>query len=279
MAFTSRLIDYLSEGHWGQAATKAFEFAPDALTTHALFGMALIPLFFLQPPLGMMLMGEQPPGAVRLARRWQGRLLALAAGVLSLLGLYITYTFAANSDSVTSVVFMLLVALFVILFFAQAAWEARKHRIGQHLDALVFAMIFLSVPATGRLIEALMRAGGVENTRPKELMPMGGGYQVELVDITILLVAAVPIFLWSVCADPTRRLPEVSGEAMDRQAAPWAAACRSGHTENHTLKAGTPCIEELPALFDRLEPFSSLSRWKRRIETDADQGLSGAIIP
>lgn len=202
MAFTPRLIDYLSEGHWGQAATKAFEFAPDAPNTHALFGMALTPLFFLQPLLGVMLMGEQPQGAARLAHRWQGRLLALAAGVLSLLGLYITYTFAANSDSVTSVVFMLLVALFVIVFFAQAAWEAREHRIGRHLDALVFAMMFLSVPATGRLIEALMRAVGVENTRSKELVPMRGGYQVELVDITILLVAAVPIFLWSVYAIP-----------------------------------------------------------------------------
>jgi hypothetical protein len=31
---------------------------------------------------------------------------------------------------------------------------------------------------------------------------MRGGYQVELVDITILLVAAVPIFLWSVYAIP-----------------------------------------------------------------------------
>ncbi len=72
MAFTPRLIDYLSECHWGKAATKAFEFTPDALNTHALFGMALIQLFFLQPLLGMMLMGEQPLGAVRLAHRWQG---------------------------------------------------------------------------------------------------------------------------------------------------------------------------------------------------------------
>ncbi len=31
---------------------------------------------------------------------------------------------------------------------------------------------------------------------------MGGGYQVELVDITILLVAAVPIVLWSIYAIP-----------------------------------------------------------------------------
>jgi hypothetical protein len=90
MAFTPRLIDYLSEGHWGQAATKAFEFATDALNAHALFGMALTPLFFLQSLLGVMLMGEQPQGAVRLAQRWQGRLLALVAGVLALLGLYIT---------------------------------------------------------------------------------------------------------------------------------------------------------------------------------------------
>jgi hypothetical protein len=43
---------------------------------------------------------------------------------------------------------MLLVALFVIVFFAQAVWAARKHRIERKLDALVFAMMFLSVPAT-----------------------------------------------------------------------------------------------------------------------------------
>ncbi|MEM8575008.1 MAG: DUF2306 domain-containing protein [Pseudomonadota bacterium] len=201
-AFTPRLIDYVLEGHWGQAATKAFEFAPSALNTHALFGMALIPLFLLQPLLGMMLMDAKASDSVRVAHRWHGRLLALAAGVLSLLGLYITYRFAANSDSVTSVIFMLLVALFVILFFAQAVWEARKHRISRHLDALVFAMIFLSVPATGRLIEAFMRTGGVENTRSKDLLSIGYGYQVELVDITILLVAAVPIVLWSIYAIP-----------------------------------------------------------------------------
>lgn len=201
-AFTPRFIDYLTEGHWGLSATRAFQFAPEALNTHALFGMALIPLFFLQPVLGMMLMDQNAPGAVRSVHRWHGRFLVLAAGVLSLLGFYITYSFAANSDSVTSVIFMFLVALFVILFFTQAAWEARKHRIGRHLDALVFAMIFLSVPATGRLIEALMRGLGVENTRSRDLLPIGLGYQVELVDITILLVSAVPIVLWSVYAIP-----------------------------------------------------------------------------
>ena len=201
-AFMPRFIDYLTEGHWGQSATRAFEFAPSALNTHALFGMALIPLFFLQPILGMVLMRESTPQRARLAHRWNGRFLALAAALLSGLGFYITYTFAANSDSITSVIFMFLVALFVIIFFAQAAWEARKHRITRHLDALIFAMIFLSVPATGRLIEAAMRAGGVDNTRSRELVSFGFGYQVELVDITILLVASVPLVLWSLYAIP-----------------------------------------------------------------------------
>ena len=201
-AFTPRFVDYLTEGHWGQAATRAFEYAPDALNAHALFGMALIPLFFLQPVLGMMLMGRKDSRSVRLVHRWQGRSLALATGVLSVLGFYITYRFATNSDSVTSVIFMFLVALFVILFFMQAVWEARKHRIGRHLDALVFAIIFLSVPATGRLIEAAMRGIGVENTRSKDLVSIGLGFQVELVDITILLVSGVPIVLWSVYAIP-----------------------------------------------------------------------------
>ena len=202
VAFTPRLIDYLTEGHWGQSATRAFEYAPDALNAHALFGMALIPLFFLQPVLGMMLTGRKASRSVRSVHRWQGRGLALSAGVLSVLGFYITYRFATNSDSVTSVIFMFLVALFVILFFMQAVWEARKHRIDRHLDALVFAMIFLSVPATGRLIEAVMRDIGVENTRSRDLVSIGLGFQVELVDITILLVSAVPIVLWSVYAIP-----------------------------------------------------------------------------
>ncbi len=201
-AFTPRFVDYLMEGHWGRSATRAFEFAPDALNAHALFGMALIPLFFLQPVLGMVLMRQKAPVLVRLAHRWHGRFLALATGFLSLLGFYITYTFAANSDSVTSVIFMFLVAFFVILFFGQAVWEARKRRIGRHLDALVFAMVFLSVPATGRLIEASMRALGVENTRSRDLVSIGLGYRVELVDITILVVSAVPIVLWSAYAVP-----------------------------------------------------------------------------
>ena len=203
-AFTPRFLDYLSEGHWGLSATRAFEFAPDALNAHALFGMALIPLFFLQPLLGAVLMGQRDPSATRLAHRWHGRFLALAAGLLSVLGFYITYTFAANTDSITSVIFMFLVALFVILFFAQAVWEARRRRIDRHLDALVFAMIFISVPATGRLIEAVMRAGGVENTRSLDLISIGFGVQVELVDLTILMVAAVPIVLWAVYAIPRR---------------------------------------------------------------------------
>ena len=201
-AFMPRLVDYLTEGHWGLSATRAFEYAPNALNAHALFGMALIPLFFLQPLLGMILTGSNAATSVRSAHRWHGRFLVIATGVLSILGFYITYTFAANSDSVTSVIFMFLVALFVILFFAQAVWEARKHRIGRHLDALVFAMIFLSVPATGRLIEALMREVGVENTRSKDLVSIGFGFHVELVDITILLVSAVPIVFWTLYATP-----------------------------------------------------------------------------
>ncbi|MEM8812432.1 MAG: DUF2306 domain-containing protein, partial [Pseudomonadota bacterium] len=203
-AFTPRFINYLADGDWRRSATRAFEFAPEALNTHALFGMALIPLFFLQPVLGALIMGERPSGAAQSAHRWHGRILAVAAGALSLLGFYITYKFAANTDSVTSVIFMFLVALFVILFFMQAAWEARKHRIDRHLDALVFAMIFLSVPATGRLIEGFMRTMGVENTRSRELVSIGSGFQVELVDFTILLISAVPIVLWSLYALPRR---------------------------------------------------------------------------
>lgn len=201
-AFTPRFIEYLSVGTWGQSATRAFEFAPTALEAHALFGMALIPLFFLQPLLGAVLMGQAALATVRLAHRWHGWFLVLAAGLLSAIGFYITYIFGINSDSITSVVFMFLVALFVILFFAQAVWEARKRRIERHLDALVFAMIFLSVPATGRLIEAAMRVVGVENTRSRDLVSIGLGYQVELVDITILMISAVPIFLWGVYAIP-----------------------------------------------------------------------------
>lgn len=97
---------------------------------------------------------------------------------------------------------MFLVALFVILFFAQAVWEARKHRIDRHLDAVVFAMIFLSLPASGRLIEAVMRLLGVDNTRALDLVSVGFGYQVAVVDLTILMVAAVPILLWGLYAVP-----------------------------------------------------------------------------
>lgn len=202
VAFTPRFIDYLTVGHWGQSATKAFDFAPTALKTHALFGMALVPLFFLQPILGAALAGKDGSFAVRLAHRWHGRFLSLAAGLLSVLGFYITYAFAVNSDSVTSIVFMFLVALFVILFFGQAVYEARNNRVERHLDALVFAMFFLALPASGRLIEAGMEAVGVENTRSRDLVSIGLGYQVELVDVTILVISAVPILLWGAYALP-----------------------------------------------------------------------------
>ncbi len=97
---------------------------------------------------------------------------------------------------------MFLVALMVIIFFIQAVIEARKHRIVSHLDSIVFGMIFLSVPATGRLVEAFMRSFGVENTRSKHLVSIGFGYQVEFVDITILVISAVPLILWSIYALP-----------------------------------------------------------------------------
>ncbi|MGF1529486.1 MAG: hypothetical protein ACFCBW_22290 [Candidatus Competibacterales bacterium] len=202
VAFTPRFMEYLSVGTWGQSATRAFEFAPRALEAHALLGMALIPLLFLQPLLGAALMGQAASATPRLAHRWHGWFLVLATGLLSAVGFYITYTFGVNSDSVTSLVFMFLVALFVILFFAQAVWEARKRQIERHLDALVFAMIFLSLPATGRLIEAIMGAVGVENTRSRDLVSIGLDLQVELVDITILTVSAVPLLLWGIYAIP-----------------------------------------------------------------------------
>ncbi len=202
VAFTPRFIEYLSVGTWGHSATRAFEFAPIALEVHALFGMALIPLLFLQPLLGALLMRKTAMAKTRLMHRWHGRFLVFSTALLSVMGFYITYSFSTNTDSITSVIFMFLVALFVIIFFMQAAWEARKHRIERHLDALVFGMIFLSLPATGRLIEAVMRAGGVENTRSRELISISFGFQVELVDITILIISAVPIFLWGVYAIP-----------------------------------------------------------------------------
>ncbi|MCF7983443.1 MAG: hypothetical protein K9L70_03490 [Thiohalocapsa sp.] len=207
LAFGPRLLDYLSAGHWGQAATKATEFAPRALNAHALFAMALLPLFLVQPVLGSMLIRPGVSASAARAHRWHGWFLTLAAGLLSLLGFYIAYAFAIHSDSVTSIIFMFLVALLVILFFAQAVREARRRRIEGHLDALVFAMIFLSLPASGRLIEAAMRALGVENTRSRDLVSLGLGYHVELVDLTILMVSAVPILLWGVYAIPRQILP------------------------------------------------------------------------
>lgn len=201
-AFTPRFIEFLATGTWGQSVTRTSEFAPNALNAHALFGMALIPLFLLQPLLGAGLMRRATPLTMKLAHQWHGRFLVLSAGLLSVIGFYITYLFGMNSDSITSVIFMFLVALFVILFFAQAIWEARNRRIDRHLDALVFAMIFLSVPATGRLIEVVMRAVGVENTRSRDIVSVGFGYQVELVDITILMIASVPIVLWGIYAIP-----------------------------------------------------------------------------
>jgi hypothetical protein len=202
VAFTPRFIDYLTVGHWGQSATRAFDFAPTALQTHALLGIAIIPLLLLQPVLGAALTRNDGPFAMRLAHRWHGRFLSIAAGLLSVLGFYITYMFAVHSDSVTSIVFMFLVALVVILFFSQAVYEARKNRIERHLDALVFAILFLSLPASGRLIEAVMRAVGVENTRSRDLVSIGLGYQVELVDMTILMISALPILLWAAYALP-----------------------------------------------------------------------------
>lgn len=207
-AFTPRFIDYLLTGTWGQSVTRASEFAPNALNAHALFGMALLPLFLLQLLLGAKLMGRPSPSTIRAAHQWHGRFLVLSAGLLSGIGFYITYVFSINSDSVTSVIFMFLVALIVVLFFAQAVSEARRKRIDKHLDALVFAMIFLSVPATGRLIEAAMRTAGIENTRSRELVPIGSGYQVELVDITILMISAVPVILWAAYAAPRRAVRE-----------------------------------------------------------------------
>lgn len=111
------------------AATKAQKFAPRALNAHALFGMALLPLFLLQPVLGSMLMR---PGAS-----------------------------------------------------ANAVRAYRWH---------------------GRVLEAGMRAVGVENTRSRDLVAMGFNVQVELVDITTLLVAAVPLVLWVVYALPRQVL-------------------------------------------------------------------------
>jgi hypothetical protein len=204
LAFGPRSLDYLASGHWGQAATKATEFAPRALDAHALFGMSLLPLFLVQSALGARLMRPRATVLARHAHRWHGWVLGLSAALLSLLGFYITYAFAIHTDSVTSIVFMFLVALFVILFFGQAVSEARRRRVARHLDALVFAMLFLSLPASGRLLEAGMRAGGVENTRARDLVSVGFGVQVELVDITILLVAAVPLLLWIAYALPRR---------------------------------------------------------------------------
>lgn len=206
LAFTPRFAAYLIEGHWGQSATKAFEFAPDALNTHALLGMALIPLFLMQPALGLISMRQTPPPWSLHVHRWHGRILVGSTVILSLLGFYITFTFAANSDSITSVIFMFLVASFVIIFFGQAVWEARRKRVDRHLDAIVFAMIFVTVPATGRLIEAVMRGFGIENTRSREPVPLGFGYHVELVDFTILLVSSVPIVVWAIYAMPRRMI-------------------------------------------------------------------------
>lgn len=201
-AFTPRLIDFVMAGYWGKAVTDTFEIAPAALNIHALFGMALIPFFFAQPILGAVAMQRAGAEMLWSKHRRLGRVLTLAASSLSLLGLYITYIVAVNSGSMTAVIFIFLVALFVTLYFAQAVWDARKGRIARHLDAVVCAMIFLSLPAAGRLVEAVMRGFGVENTRSREVVSIGFGYQIELVDITVTLISSMPLLLWAIFAIP-----------------------------------------------------------------------------
>ncbi|MEM6848020.1 MAG: hypothetical protein AAF580_08080 [Pseudomonadota bacterium] len=204
VAFTPRLIDFVLAGYWGKSTTNTFEVAPAALNTHALFGMALIPFFFAQPVLGAIIMRRRGTATLQSKHRWLGRALIVSAIFLSVIGFYITYVLAVNSGNLTSVIFIFLVALFVILYFIQAVWEARRGRIPHHVDAVVCAMIFLSLPAAGRLVEALMRGMGIENTRARDIITIGFGYQVELVDITVALIAAIPLLLWVIYAVPRR---------------------------------------------------------------------------
>ena len=70
VAFTPRLFDFLTAGYWGNSTTQTYEVAPVALNTHALFGMALIPLFFVQPVLGAMIMGRFEAPALQPRHRW-----------------------------------------------------------------------------------------------------------------------------------------------------------------------------------------------------------------
>lgn len=153
-----------------------------------------------------MIMGRADAATLQPKHRWLGRLLVVSAIILSGLGFYITYLLAVNSGNTTAVIFIFLVALFVILFFTQAVWEVRKGRVPNHVDAIVCAMIFISLPAAGRLAEAVMRGAGIENTRARDIIPIGFGYQVELVDITVGLIAAIPLVFWVIYALPRRVL-------------------------------------------------------------------------
>ena len=202
VGFTHRLDDFVVAGYWGRSATNTFEVAPAALNAHALLGMALIPFFFAQPVLGAMIMRRRDTASLRSKHHALGRALITLAILLSGIGFYLTYVLSVNSGSLTAVIFIFLVALFVILFFTQAMWEARNGRIDRHVDAITCAMIFLALPAAGRLVEAVMRGLSIENTRARDIIPIGFGYQVELVDITVALIAAIPLVLSAIYAIP-----------------------------------------------------------------------------
>lgn len=204
MAFGPRLFLFLMEGTWSRAETPAFLFAPVSLNIHALFGMAILPLFFLQPILGRKLAISKTAPRIGPAHRWIGRFLTLSAIGLSFLGFYITYIFVTNTDSnATAMVFIFLVALCVLIFFAQAVREAWRGHIEGHVDAIVCAMIYLSIPGIGRTIEAAMRGLGIEDTRSRDvIVPVGFDRYLELVEITVLLNAAIPIVFWLLYAMP-----------------------------------------------------------------------------
>lgn len=203
-AFGPRLLQYAIDGTWSRSETSAFLFAPVSLNIHALFGMAILPLFFLQPLLGGRLAMSDGSASIAWAHRSIGRFLTISAIGLSFLGFYITYTYVTNTDSnATAMVFIFLVALCVLIFFAQAVREAWRGRIESHVDAIVCAMIYLSIPGIGRLIEAAMRGLGIEDTRSRDvLVPIAFDRHLELVEITVLLNAAIPIFFWLVYATP-----------------------------------------------------------------------------
>ncbi len=167
-----------------------------AMHAHAFIALACLVLLTLQPILGYFgVTGNK--AAILLIHRLFGRIIVVSLIITSVVGVFIAVEgYFIGLYALPGTVFLLINALLITAYYALAVYYARLGRLDRHVDSVIFATIWMSVPAFARVMIGLMKIAGLPDVALQPKLELWSGAFISMDSILSIGAALFISLTW-----------------------------------------------------------------------------------